>query len=57
MTTTIRRGRTGSTAGIRGFLSDALRTGGPAPIPVEEILEVSRVTIEVADASVRWTAT
>jgi len=26
----------------------ALRTGGPAPIPVEEILEVSRVTIELA---------
>lgn len=27
----------------------ALRTGGPAPIPLEEILEVSRVTIEVAE--------
>ncbi|MGB8146284.1 MAG: Gfo/Idh/MocA family oxidoreductase, partial [Chromatiaceae bacterium] len=26
----------------------ALRSGGPAPIPLEEILEVSRVTIEVA---------
>jgi len=27
---------------------EALRTGGPSPIPLEEILEVSRVTIEVA---------
>jgi len=27
---------------------DAVRQGGPAPIPVEEIFEVSRVTIEVA---------
>jgi len=26
----------------------ALREGGPAPIPLEEILEVSRVTIDVA---------
>lgn len=26
---------------------DALRTGGPAPIPLAEILEVSRVTIEI----------
>ena len=30
---------------------EALRSGGPAPIPLEEILEVSRVTIEVADAA------
>jgi predicted dehydrogenase len=28
----------------------ALRNGGPAPIPLEEILEVSRVTIEVAQS-------
>ncbi|MCC7279661.1 MAG: Gfo/Idh/MocA family oxidoreductase, partial [Chromatiaceae bacterium] len=28
----------------------ALRSGGPAPIPLGEILEVSRVTIEVAEA-------
>ena len=28
----------------------ALRSGGPAPIPLAEILEVSRVTIEVAEA-------
>jgi predicted dehydrogenase/threonine dehydrogenase-like Zn-dependent dehydrogenase len=28
----------------------ALRCGGPAPIPLAEILEVSRVTIEVAEA-------
>ena len=28
----------------------ALRSGGPAPIPLQEILEVSRVTIEVAQA-------
>ncbi|WP_245969586.1 hypothetical protein [Thiocapsa rosea] len=27
---------------------EALRNGGPAPIPLEEILEVSRVAIEVA---------
>ncbi|MEA1049055.1 hypothetical protein U5801_04420 [Lamprobacter modestohalophilus] len=28
----------------------ALREGGPAPIPLAEILEVSRVTIEVAQS-------
>lgn len=31
----------------------ALREGGPAPIPLAEILEVSRVTIEVAASAAR----
>jgi predicted dehydrogenase len=37
----------GQRACVAAFVQ-ALRTGGPAPIPVEEILEVSRVTIELA---------
>ena len=32
---------------------DAIRNGGVSPIPVEELFEVSRVTIELADASRR----
>ncbi|WP_040729227.1 hypothetical protein [Thiocapsa marina] len=30
---------------------EALRSGGPAPIPLEEILEVSRVAIEMAETA------
>jgi hypothetical protein len=29
---------------------NAVCQGGPAPIPLEEVLEVSRVSIEVAEA-------
>lgn len=39
----------GQRACARAFL-DALRTGGPAPIPLNEILEVSRVSIRAAEA-------
>lgn len=34
---------------VRTFV-DAVRQGGPSPIPPEEILEVSRATIEIADS-------
>ncbi len=36
----------GNSACVAAFLN-ALRTGGPAPIPFDELLEVSRTTIEV----------
>ena len=36
----------GQKACAAAFLN-ALRTGGPAPIPLDEILEVSRMTIEI----------
>ena len=39
----------GQTACVKAFM-DAVRTGGEPPIPLEEILEVSRVTIEAAGA-------
>jgi predicted dehydrogenase len=39
----------GHTACVRAFL-DALRAGGPAPIPLDEILEVSRISIEAQQA-------
>lgn len=39
----------GQSACAKAFV-DAVRTGTPAPIPAEEILEVSRVTIEVANS-------
>ena len=41
----------GQTSCAAAFL-DALRTGGPAPIPLEEILEVGRVTLEIGAAMV-----
>ena len=28
---------------------DAVRAGGPAPVPFDEVIEVSRVSIEVAE--------
>ncbi|HSG47938.1 MAG TPA: Gfo/Idh/MocA family oxidoreductase, partial [Longimicrobiales bacterium] len=40
----------GQNACAAAFL-DAVRTGGPNPIPFEEILEVSRVTVELAQAA------
>jgi len=30
---------------------EAVRSGGPAPIPFDELIEVSRVTIEVGEAA------
>ena len=27
---------------------DAVKSGGPAPIPLEEIIEIARVSIEIA---------
>lgn len=33
-----------------GEFVDALRSGAPSPIPMEELLEVSRATVEAADA-------
>ena len=45
------RGNAVSDGSKSSQLVEALRSGGPAPIPLEEILEVSRVTIEVADAA------
>jgi hypothetical protein len=39
----------GQTACARAFIA-ALRSGGPAPIPLLEILEVSRVSIEAQQA-------
>jgi len=37
----------GQTACTAAFV-DAVREGKPSPIPVEEIIEVSRVSIEIA---------
>ena len=37
----------GQTACTAAFVA-AIREGRPAPIPLEELLEVSRVTIEIA---------
>ncbi len=39
----------GQDAAVAAFL-DAVRRGGPAPIPFEEIEEVSRITIAIADS-------
>ncbi len=30
---------------------DALRAGGPSPIPLDEILEVSRITVTLGEAA------
>ncbi|CRI63467.1 hypothetical protein THIOKS11320116 [Thiocapsa sp. KS1] len=45
--TNLRRQGKGQRARAAAFVA-ALRNGGPAPIPMEEIMEESRVTIEVA---------
>ena len=37
----------GQDACSRAFV-EAVRTGGPVPIPLEELLEVARVTIAIA---------
>jgi predicted dehydrogenase/threonine dehydrogenase-like Zn-dependent dehydrogenase len=39
----------GQAACISAFI-DAVRTGGPAPIPLDELIEVSRVSIRLAEA-------
>jgi len=39
----------GQAACAKAFV-DAVRTGGPSPIPVEELLEVGRVSIEIEEA-------
>lgn len=39
----------GNQAAVGAFLQ-AVKTGGPAPIPFEELLEVSRAVIEIAEA-------
>ncbi|MCB2262355.1 MAG: hypothetical protein LGR52_05355 [Candidatus Thiosymbion ectosymbiont of Robbea hypermnestra] len=44
----LRRQDKGQRACAAAFVT-ALREGGPTPIPVEELLEVSRVSIELAD--------
>ena len=38
----------GQTQCIASFI-DAVESGGPSPIPVEEVFEVSRVAIELAN--------
>ncbi|HYN78194.1 MAG TPA: bi-domain-containing oxidoreductase, partial [Lamprocystis sp. (in: g-proteobacteria)] len=38
----------GQAAGVRAFVA-AVRAGGPPPIPLDEILEVSRLSIEIAN--------
>lgn len=43
----LRKQDKGHKAEIQAFMA-AVRSGGPAPIPHEELLEVSRVTLEVA---------
>jgi predicted dehydrogenase/threonine dehydrogenase-like Zn-dependent dehydrogenase len=43
----LRRQDKGHKAEIQAFM-DAARSGGPAPIPHEELIEVSRVTLDVA---------
>ena len=45
----LRRQDKGHRAEIQAFV-DSLRRGGPSPIPHEELIEVSRVTIDVAEA-------
>jgi hypothetical protein len=40
----------GQQACVAAFL-DAVRSGGPTPIPREEVLEVAQVTIEIAKAA------
>lgn len=40
----------GQRACIQAFI-DSVRTGGPPPIPLDELFEVSRVAIELAEAS------
>lgn len=42
----------GQRACVAAF-AEALRSGGPAPIPAEELLEVTRVTLELAKAGRR----
>lgn len=39
----------GHAAGVKAFV-DAIRSGGPSPIPFNEIVEVTRVTFDVAEA-------
>ncbi len=39
----------GQKACVRHFMN-ALASGGPSPIPLEDVLEVSRVSIEIAGA-------
>lgn len=39
----------GHAAGVKAFV-DAIRSGGPSPIPFDEIVEVTRVTFDVAEA-------
>lgn len=43
----------GHVAGAQAFV-DAVRKGGAAPIPFEELIEVSRVSIEVGEAAREW---
>jgi predicted dehydrogenase len=43
----LRRQDKGQKACANAFL-DAIRNGGPAPVPVDEILEVSRLSIEIS---------
>lgn len=40
----------GHSACIKAFI-EAVRSGGPAPIPFEELMEVSRVTVEIGEAA------
>ncbi|MEZ6146649.1 MAG: Gfo/Idh/MocA family oxidoreductase [Planctomycetaceae bacterium] len=40
----------GHANGVKAFL-DAIRTGGPPPIPLDELAEVSRVTLDIVRAA------
>lgn len=40
----------GHANGVKAFL-DAIRTGGPAPIPLDELAEVSRATLDIVRAA------
>lgn len=46
----LRRQDKGHVAGMAAFI-DAVRSGGPAPIPFDEVVEVSRATLQAARSS------
>ncbi len=43
-------GREGKAGSLAADFVRAVRTGGAAPIPFEELVETTRVTLEVAEA-------
>ena len=40
----------GQTACVRAF-AEAVRTGGPSPIPFDEIIEVARIRVALGEAA------